>query len=44
MINRYVGRGGLEPPWPDFQSGALTIFATAPNNYIYEGSGGVEPP
>ena len=26
----FVGRGGLEPPLPDFQSGALTIFATDP--------------
>ena len=25
-----VGRGGLEPPWLDFQSSALTIFATVP--------------
>lgn len=24
-------QGGLEPPLPDFQSGALTISATAPN-------------
>ena len=25
-----VGRGGIEPPQPDFQSGALTNFATFP--------------
>ena len=25
-----MGRVGLEPTWPDFQSGALTIFATFP--------------
>ena len=28
--NMFVGRGGLEPPWLDFQSSALTIFATVP--------------
>ena len=28
--NIFVGRGGLEPPWLDFQSSALTIFATVP--------------
>lgn len=26
----YVVQGGFEPPWPDFQSGALTNFATVP--------------
>jgi len=25
-----VERVGIEPTWPDFQSGALTSFATAP--------------
>jgi hypothetical protein len=25
-----VVRDGLEPSWPDFQSGAMTIFATSP--------------
>ena len=30
-----VGRVGIEPTWPDFQSGALTNFATSPFGYQY---------
>ena len=28
-------RVGIEPTWPDFQSGALTNFATSPKGYQY---------
>ena len=30
----HAGRGGVEPPSSDFQSAALTTFATAPKKYI----------